>query len=176
MPWDKHRHKRMDSQISRHSRLYSCFLKRYRHKRRNNAGYYRGTQKACTGHGKLCEGVSLLDDTIHSNTAALSMERLGGQAATISHHLSADLQATHNSLQGSSHATVLNSCLIPSLLPSSALCLTSSFLCLSPPHCVFICSWADWLWRCSLGSDLDAVIGSELVSRLILFRMKLPSF
>lgn len=72
-------------------------LKLYRPTLPNNAGHHRRTQRACTG---LYEGVSLLDDRIHSNTAALSTDRLGGQIATINHHLSADLQATRNSLRG----------------------------------------------------------------------------
>lgn len=121
--------------------LYVYYVsKYYGHKLPNNAGYYSGTQSACTGNGNLYKGVGLLDDKIQSNTAALSTERLGGQAATINHHLSADLEATHSSLQGPSHATVLNSCLIPPLLPSLALRLTSAFRCLSPPGCVFISS------------------------------------
>lgn len=62
-----------------------------------NAGLYRRTQRARRG---LYEGVSLLDDRIHSNTAALSTDRLSGQIATINHHLSADLQATGDSLRG----------------------------------------------------------------------------
>lgn len=48
-------------------RMY-YFLKLRRHILPNNAGHYRRAQRACTG---LYEGVSLLDDRIHSNTAAL---------------------------------------------------------------------------------------------------------
>lgn len=98
MPWDKHRHKTMDSQMSAHtcSRQYRCECGTFK-SFTDTHFHYRRARRACTG---LYEGVSLLDDRIYSNTAALSTDRLGGQIATINHHLSADLQATHDSLQG----------------------------------------------------------------------------
>ena len=98
--------------------MYS-FLKLYKHQltHPHNTDHYRGEQRACTVLGKLYEGVSLLHDRIHSNTADLSTDRLGGQIATINHHLSVDLQATRDSLRGPLDATVLNSCLIPFIVP-----------------------------------------------------------
>lgn len=97
--------KRIDSQISTHiltpiQMWMYYFLKLYWHTLSNNAGHYRRAQRSCTGLGKLYDGVNSLDDKIHSNTATLSADRLGGQIATISHHLSADLQATHDFLRG----------------------------------------------------------------------------
>lgn len=110
----------------------------------NNAGHYRGTQRACPGHGELYEELASADDRMHLNTAAPSAARLRGQTAAINHHLSADLQATHNSLRGPPAFSVLNSCLIPSLLPSLPHSTpTSPFVSVSGPRCVFICSRPD---------------------------------
>lgn len=47
------------------------FLKLYWHTLSNNSGHYRRAQRSCTGLGKLYDGVSSLDDKIHSNTATL---------------------------------------------------------------------------------------------------------
>lgn len=61
----------------------------------NRAGHYRRAQRACTGLGKLYErgSVYLMIESTPTQTA-LSADRLAGHIATISHHLSADLQAT----------------------------------------------------------------------------------
>lgn len=132
-----------------------CFLKLYRHTLWNNAGRYRRTQRACTG---LYEGVILLDDRIHS-TAASSTDRLGGQIATINHHLSADLQATCDSLQGVAgrYCTQFPSDSLYSSLAGSVSELLALFLSDERRRCFFfICSWPDALSRRSLGNDLDA--------------------
>lgn len=138
------------------------FLKAYRHTLPNNAGHYRGAQRAGAG---LYERVSLLDDRIHSNTAALSTDRLGGQIATINHHLSADLQAPRGSLRGPPDATVLNSCLVPSILPSLASAQASAFVFLSPP--TLLLYLLPTRLSLALSRDLVAAISSELVRRLI---------
>lgn len=88
---------------------------------------------------------------------------LVGQIATINHHLSADLQATRDSLKGLLDATVLNSCLILSILPSPA----SAFL--SVDHAASLSAPDQTLCHSrSRGNDLDAAISPEPVRRLIL--------
>lgn len=117
------------------------FLKPCRHTLPNNAGHYTRTQRACAG---LYEGVGLLDDRIHYNTAALSADGLGGQIATINHHLSVDLQVTCDSLRGAVglYCTQFLSDSLYSPLTGS---LAPAFVSLSRQHCFFICSWPDAL-------------------------------
>lgn len=115
------------------------------------------------GHGKLYEEVNLLDDRIHSNKVALSRERLGAQIATINHHPSADLQATHGSLRGPSDAAVFNSCLIPSTLPSLDRLPASAFVSL------LLYLLMSRLSSRNLGNDLDATSSLVLAWRLFCF-------
>lgn len=130
----------------------------------HSVDHYRGEQRACTGLGKLYEGVSLLDDRIHSNTAAISTDMLGRHTATINHHLSADLQATSDSLRGPPDATVLNSCLILFIVPLLARVL-GFCLCFSQSTTLLLYLL---LTRLSQVAVWEA-ISSELVRRLILF-------
>lgn len=115
------------------------------------------------GQGKLYEEVNLLDDRIHSNKVAFSTERLGAQIATINHHPSADLQATHGSLRGPSDAAVFNSCLIPSSLPSLDRLPASAFVSL------LLYLLMSRLSSRNLGNDLDATNSLVLAWRLFCF-------
>lgn len=95
---------------------------------------------------------------------------LAGQMVTINHHLSADLRVARDSLRGPQDATVLNSCLILSILPSPAPSPESAFVSSPVETAPLSLSAHNPGSLCSRGlrNDLNVTISPALPKRLIL--------
>lgn len=102
----------------------------------------------------------MLDDGLHSDTATLSTEKLGGQIATINHLLSANLQATHGSLSGAPQTPLHSIAVCSPLLFSQRVCVCYVPLFLSEAS---LSAFDQTLFSSSLGNLRLPLSGSELV-------------